>query len=219
LTDEQTRNGLDSGSSQREMTMPKRGGVIRAIETHYRGCRFRSRLEARWAVFLDHLDVRWEYEKEGYALPSGAYLPDFWLPDLQCWVEIKPEEPTELESKLAQELADFTRKNAFLFYGPVPGFAGGYDSNSGEFFQPFDPESPHDPVNQWADYCFYAFCVCPDCGIVGIEFAGRSDRLPCKGCSHTSRDLGRNYTFDHPRILEAVAAARSARFEHGERGP
>lgn len=50
---------------------------IQAIETSYAGCRFRSRLEARWAVFFDHLGIAWRYEQEGYELPSGRYLPDF----------------------------------------------------------------------------------------------------------------------------------------------
>ena len=53
-------------------------GQIRAIETEYNGYRFRSRLEARWAVFFDALGVEYEYEPEGFELPSGKrYLPDF----------------------------------------------------------------------------------------------------------------------------------------------
>lgn len=63
----------------------------RPIETRYRGCRFRSRLEARWAVFFDALGVRWEYEPQGFELPDvGRYLPDFYLPDECFWVEVKP---------------------------------------------------------------------------------------------------------------------------------
>ena len=53
---------------------------IKAIETRYKGYRFRSRLEARWAVFFDALCIEWEYEREGFVLPYGPYLPDFWLP-------------------------------------------------------------------------------------------------------------------------------------------
>lgn len=65
---------------------------IKAIETSYKGYRFRSRLEARWAVALDKLGIKWEYEKEGYDLGDlGYYLPDFWLPDQETFVEIKPE--------------------------------------------------------------------------------------------------------------------------------
>ena len=32
---------------------------MKVMETRYKGCRFRSRLEARWAVFFDALGVRW----------------------------------------------------------------------------------------------------------------------------------------------------------------
>lgn len=52
--------------------------IIKAIETVYKGYKFRSRLEARWAIFFDALDIEWEYEKEGYDLGElGWYLPDF----------------------------------------------------------------------------------------------------------------------------------------------
>jgi hypothetical protein len=64
-------------------------GVISAIQTHYAGCHFRSRLEARWAVFFDALGIKWEYEKEGFTNGSDYYLPDFYLPDTKTWVEVK----------------------------------------------------------------------------------------------------------------------------------
>jgi len=41
-------------------------GEIKAIETVYKGYRFRSRLEARWAVFFENVGIKWEYEKEGF---------------------------------------------------------------------------------------------------------------------------------------------------------
>ena len=50
---------------------------INAILTKYNGYTFRSRQEARWAVFFDYLGVEYEYEKEGFDLPCGYYLPDF----------------------------------------------------------------------------------------------------------------------------------------------
>ena len=52
--------------------------IIKPIETRYKGYHFRSRLEARWAVFFDALHIKWEYEPEGYRLNNGKiYLPDF----------------------------------------------------------------------------------------------------------------------------------------------
>lgn len=64
---------------------------VKAITTYYNGYKFRSRLEARWAVFFDAAGIRYEYEPEGLKLPNGlCYLPDFYLPDEKIYVEIKP---------------------------------------------------------------------------------------------------------------------------------
>ena len=69
----------------------------RAIETRYKGYRFRSRLEGRWAVFFDALGLSWEYEPEGFELDGGVrYLPDFRLTVFGCvpvYVEVKPPAP------------------------------------------------------------------------------------------------------------------------------
>src|SRR5208337_4515077 len=61
------------------------------IETAYRGYRFRSRLEARWAVYFDTIGIAWQYELEGFVLSGSIfYLPDFWLPQVHMWAEVKP---------------------------------------------------------------------------------------------------------------------------------
>jgi hypothetical protein len=65
--------------------------MIKAIQTHYAGYWFRSRLEARWAVFFDTTGIEWRYEPEGLVVdtPEGRihYLPDFLLPNQ--WGEAK----------------------------------------------------------------------------------------------------------------------------------
>src|SRR5574343_261578 len=95
--------------------------MLKTIETEYKGYRFRSRTEARWAVFLDSFDEEWHYEVEGYELPSGRYLPDFWLSRLYCWLEIKGEKPTESEEQLCYELACATDKPVAIAWGlPYP---------------------------------------------------------------------------------------------------
>jgi hypothetical protein len=69
---------------------------IQAIETEYRGYRFRSRLEARWAVWLDAMGLRWRYEVEGFDVGGlFRYLPDFYLPDRDLYLEIKPDLPND----------------------------------------------------------------------------------------------------------------------------
>lgn len=69
--------------------------MIKALPTYYRGYHFRSRLEARWAVFFDDLGIQWEYELEGFEMDGGEwYLPDFYLPRFHypngIYVEVKP---------------------------------------------------------------------------------------------------------------------------------
>lgn len=68
--------------------------TIKAIQTEYAGCLFRSRLEARWAVFFDALGIEWQYEPQGFEFDCGRYLPDFYLPRIigkstGAWVEVK----------------------------------------------------------------------------------------------------------------------------------
>jgi hypothetical protein len=67
--------------------------TLKAIDTAYKGYLFRSRLEARWAVFFDALNLKWEYEVEGFDLDGVWYLPDFEVARSDgstLWVEIKP---------------------------------------------------------------------------------------------------------------------------------
>jgi hypothetical protein len=98
--------------------------MIQAIETTYQGYRFRSRLEARWAVFFDALGMEWQYEKEGYNLgQEGYYLPDFWLPyesgepGWGHWVEIKPLAPTDSECRKLAALAKLSGHRTYCCAG------------------------------------------------------------------------------------------------------
>lgn len=63
---------------------------VEAQPTVYGGTTFRSALEASWAASLDNLGITWEYEPEMVTLPSGTrYLPDFHLPEIGTWLEVK----------------------------------------------------------------------------------------------------------------------------------
>ena len=185
---------------------------IKAIETVYNGYRFRSRLEARWAVFFDTLGIRYEYEKEGYDLGElGWYLPDFWLPSLDAWVEVKGDEPTKDEQlKLARLTATRTNVVGIIRHKmPDPVANCGYVFWQGKYIG------------------WQTFVQCIDCGTVGFisQFPDEEpvsdewkkmlfQRLRCKSnCLH---EIG--FTTDTPLIHAAYTAARQARFEHGERG-
>lgn len=81
------------------------GMAFEALPTVYRGTTFRSALEASWAATLDSLRIAWEYEPELIELPSGArYLPDFRLPEIGTWLEVKGTGVPRVEK--AYELGD-----------------------------------------------------------------------------------------------------------------
>jgi hypothetical protein len=177
--------------------------TITAIQTRYAGCRFRSRLEARWAVFFDHLGVPWQYEPQGFELEHGPYLPDFFLPSIDTWYEVKGRQLTEVESMLATDLMIGTDQDVVVAWGDIPrsvDYAGANDAWRRE----------QRGMYLAVDWDLYGWCICNDCGKPGIQYAARS----CRICKHTSCDKCSNG--DHPRILAAYEAARSARFEHGE---
>lgn len=90
--------------------------MIKPIQTAAYGRLFRSRLEARVACFLTHLGIYWEYEPEGYDLPCGYYLPDFFVKkeNLHYWIECKKGPPNRLELLKAQQLANATDKPVFF---------------------------------------------------------------------------------------------------------
>lgn len=95
---------------------------IKPIETIYKGYRFRSRLEARYAVFFDALGIKYEYEKEGFDLgKTGYYLPDFWFPDTDTWAEVKGKEFTDVENKKVEDLCNTTKRPVIKLVG-IPEF-------------------------------------------------------------------------------------------------
>lgn len=109
----------------------------------YAGVLFRSRLEARVAVFLDAIGARWEYEYEGFDLNGTRYLPDFWLPETYrrgvpdpsfsklpsrefeppkkgVWLEVKPNQKSSEEyGAILAELSKVTGCGAYLFCGNI----------------------------------------------------------------------------------------------------
>jgi hypothetical protein len=104
---------------------------IKPIETVYGGYRFRSRLEARYAVFFDRLEIKYNFEHQGFQLNSGLYLPDFWLPDFDMFFEIKNEtqfvklispggfrrHDLPRDQTLARELSVMTSRPVQIAYG------------------------------------------------------------------------------------------------------
>lgn len=95
------------------------GDGIQPIETHWLGYRFRSRAEARWAVAFDALGIAFEYELEGFVLPDGMrYLPDFYLPKVNMWAEVKGTRFKPVESLKCRLLCEVSKRPCLMLQGP-----------------------------------------------------------------------------------------------------
>ena len=182
--------------------------TIKPIETEYKGYLFRSRIEARWAVFFDAMHIVWEYEKEGFDLGAdvGRYLPDFWLPDQQYWIEIKGAEPTELEEKRCEELAHQTGYITFVLFGNIPEKFQAEQNGSQSGYVHF--------VEGWD--CFYQWTICPICHKREMQFEGRYDRVSCS-CDKTFNPewdykAVQKYTRGFHMLDDAYRKARRERF-------
>lgn len=199
-----------------------------AIETHYAGCRFRSRLEARWAVFFDAMGIEWRYEPEGYELEHRItlkpgtirYLPDFWLPDLNLHVEVKGHLDWDEMLRLLDCAADLS--------SPSGGCGGG----SGDMLvcgQIPRPRSNTHPVVLHMHKGALMPTALPDayrCGdgwdsAFAYDFGGYVDTV-CHGHIDGIIETLLNGAHHrcHPDTANAYeaayTAARQARFEHGE---
>lgn len=176
------------------------------IETHYNGYRFRSRLEARWAVFFDALGIKYEYEPEGYKLSDGTlYLPDFYLPESKQFFEVKGVMTDKDMHKVTQFIQDSGRPctigySDFTFEACV--------NNWGEGFYLTTKEGS-------------ALVQCGKCG--KYYFASGDGWYICQCCGAYDGDsyfleMSRgdiNFLTD-PVVEDAILTAKQARFEHGE---
>lgn len=207
--------------------------IIRPIETEYHGYRFRSRLEARWAVFFDEIGADWEYEPEGYELPDGTrYLPDFLLHNVRgrgapdIYVEVKGVlTDTDLRKITLFSIRDYDSRfedvrNPLIIFGPIPdcryvkahydepkyGFPGRWVRAHYEF----DYRKGFDHVEN-SDY-FYNLCFSePD------EYWTKPMAAIGGGLVLDYPD--NPYDFVDERLTAAAfIKARQARFEYGEHG-
>ena len=83
--------------------------MIKAIPTRYFKHTFRSRLEARWAIFFKECGVNWRYENEGYKRDKEGicYLPDFVLRDVPGYNELFVEVKGLMQDEDAAKIKNF----------------------------------------------------------------------------------------------------------------
>lgn len=170
---------------------------MKALETFYNGIKYRSRLEARWAVYFDHLGIKYEYEPEGFTDSMGSnYLPDFYLPDVYyrktvkkgIYIEIKPSSYVDEQVKSSS----WFNEPLFLFKGPPAGTCV-YDSEVNNMFECWS--------GGWDNHM--GLFICDNCGLIKIAYSF-GNGWGCQNCnSSTCIDK-----FD-----EAESLALSERFE------
>jgi len=74
--------------------------------TVYNNVTYRSLTEARFALVLDELKIPYSYESMVFNRPNGGrYTPDFFLPDQQLMIEIKPAYPLIEEEEKCEEMS------------------------------------------------------------------------------------------------------------------
>jgi hypothetical protein len=182
---------------------------LKAIETYYAGYRFRSRLEARWAVFLEACGLKFDYEPEGFDLDGIRYLPDFWVhpqftadvPDIPAvlgfWLEVKGPPVAEGDEawRKAEALTAISGAPVALFSGQIRFPLHGW------LFTPWNGNRGTGSPEK------VGWMRCPECGLYWVVH-GLDDML----CFCLTKRASRG------RVEQAVYRAMQARFEHGERG-
>jgi hypothetical protein len=78
--------------------------MIDAKPCLHNGYIMRSKCERAWARHLDSLRIDYLYEPEVWSTDAGAYLPDFFVPAADCFLEIKGSNPTGIEIRKAEGL-------------------------------------------------------------------------------------------------------------------
>lgn len=204
---------------------------MKPIETIYKGYRFRSRLEARWAVFFDHLRIRYEYEPEGYEMDDGTrYLPDFYLPEFGYYVEVKG-----MNHHLVQDMRKLRKfvkekKTALIILSDIP-YA---EAARGLYLFPTLVYSARYCSKLFYNYAFFShqykgddvyivdhFTICTE----RSWYAHRRDNegiykalqaIPGTDAVDNAEYFYIKDWYDLGDISDALFVARSARFEHGE---
>lgn len=195
--------------------------MITPIETAYAGCRFRSRLEARWAVFFDTAGIRWEYEPQGYRVGDRRrpYLPDFLLSDCGTWIEVKGS-GSHLDPQLIEDAARNLPRMPYerepgprlMLLGPIPEPRTGSDWGWLGLSPERGPDGTVELIDSWWGFGNYTKNLRP------WSLDGTSRATP-----YATQEPRRDWITpaEDPYALDtahAYAAARSARFEHGESG-
>lgn len=153
---------------------------MEAKKTLYNNTLFRSKLEAKWAVFFDLSGIKYQYEPEAFLCEDKSqYTPDFFLPeaalrngydyndndkltkiDPGVYLEIKPLSYNWDELYEKRIFSAINPNPLILFVGdPIDGAINSFDSC----------ENHNHQLSPWWDNCM-TLMKCCKCHKVKFEF-------------------------------------------------
>ena len=199
---------------------------MKAIQTYYKGYKFRSRLEARYAVMFESMGLTWMYEPEGFILKSGKYyLPDFYIKEIDSYIEVKPFYQKKEHDALMLDFYKSTMKTLMIF-----------DSHFLKYGAYYVPNLDHKWSQGNKSYCYNCECIEIDKNhiewfnpcIVGkqctVEYTDMQEMLRLVFPLYYDRDYYRLWdgasedecTMFYEQTAYHINKAKQARFEHGE---
>jgi hypothetical protein len=198
--------------------MDKADKLTKSKKTKYNNIEYRSKIEARWAVFFDCLGITHKYEPDWsdveINLRTYYYKPDFYISipssKQEFYVEIKTQVPTEYEQLKAAAWAKDI--GAIIFF--------------------YNLQPPNDDTESGWLLCWeeipkkvimhdqYWWCECPACKWLGINELG----IPMCNCNNIEAfdsvynwddifgtKFGLSFTRTH-KLLTAYKTARKKLF-------
>ena len=161
--DSHTHGGPDMGKK-----------LIAAKPTHYNGVIYRSRNEAKVAIFLHEAEIQFEFEPQGSTQHGLFYYKvDFFLPEMNWFIEVKPrkylKEGITREAKIkALTLAERTGIPVAFCFG----------INWSHKDPCIDPLLVVDPHRNW--YADFHFKQCLFCKRIGIYSQHNNECVDCQ---------------------------------------
>ena len=159
---------------------------LKTLPCKYKEIEYRSKTEARVAEeVFDRHQIKFLYETETYNFDGELYSPDFYLPEIKTFIEVKGATDSNLSKpqKLLKTLRDQWEKNYID--------SGGFENNNGlmswEWDQPFMviaifSDGTFKSVDEKGNQTDLFFTKCAECN--SCQFMHNSAYYACRKCGN-----------------------------------
>ena len=163
--------------------MDNKKNILKAIPREYKGVEYRSTTESKVAEIFDKYGTKFIYEPEGYSLNGMLYIPDFYLPEIKTFVEVKGpidsdiSKPRALLESLHESLTEDKKRD----YWWLPEYMVVIIYSDGTFFSACD--SDEDIKSQRVlQYTHLYFANCFKCNKKYFVLCEKG--YNCRACGH-----------------------------------